>query len=78
MIKVAKDRLISEVFSLKMGRNHDPEHSPPIREDGQGCDLAPISGDLSQKEKLSKIKLPLTTFDEHAYFQRGHVRSTLH
>ena len=40
--------------------NHDPEYYPQKKENAQDRDLAPILGDLSQSEKLSEIKSPLT------------------
>jgi hypothetical protein len=37
------------------------------REDAQGSDLAPICGDLSQREKLSEMKPFLTFFHEKCH-----------
>ena len=34
-----------------------------LKASAQGCDLAPLFGDLSQSEKLSEIKPPLLALE---------------
>ena len=59
---LTKSGLISESLSLwlkspKKVPNHSPEHYPPKK--AQESELTPFFGDMSQRDKLSEIKLPL-------------------
>ena len=63
-IDIRKGGVISESFSLilksaKLGAKSQPRASSLYVDSAQGCDLAPIIGDLSQSENFSEIKSPL-------------------
>ena len=64
---ISKSGLMSESFSLwlksqKKGVKSQPWALSTKREDAQCCELAFLFLDLSQNEKLSEIKLPLSTY----------------